>query len=203
MVVIAASYLTMRSETRPGDPDPVAIVKPPELRVVLWHAAPYAVYGMAYFVMILVSPMIVGFAYGHTLGVDQYVYPSTFEGSADLALLELVVLLGLVYASIERFGRRLRPLLEAPDPRLLAAGPHHPPSGVAQRRFGADRGVGGRGLASPEGSVGRAPVGSHRLGPDSRRTLRPGGGVVRLCGRADRHALQPVPVLPRQAAGRR
>jgi hypothetical protein len=112
MVVIAASYLTMRSETRPGDPDPVAIVKPPELRVVLWHAAPYAVYGMAYFVMILVSPMIVGFAYGHTLGVDQYVYPSTFEGSADLALLELVVLLGLVYALIERFGRRLRPLLE-------------------------------------------------------------------------------------------
>jgi hypothetical protein len=90
----------------------VAIVKPPELRVVLWHTAPYAVYGMAYFVMILVSPMIVGFAYGHSLGVDQYVYPSTFEGSVDLALLELVVLLGLVYALIERFGRRLRPLLE-------------------------------------------------------------------------------------------
>ncbi len=112
MVVIAASYLTMRSETRPGDDDAVAIVKPPELRVVLWHTAPYAVYGMAYFVMILVSPMIVGFAYGHSLGVDQYVYPSTFEGSVDLALLELVVLLGLVYALIERFGRRLRPLLE-------------------------------------------------------------------------------------------
>ncbi len=112
MVVIAASYLTMRSETRPGDEDSVAVVKPPELRVVLWHTAPYAVYGMAYFVMILVSPMIVGFAYGHSLGVDQYVYPSTFEGSVDLALLELVVLLGLVYALIERFGRRLRPLLE-------------------------------------------------------------------------------------------
>ena len=112
MVVIAASYLTMRSETRPDDADRIDIVKPPELRVVLWHAAPYAVYGMAYFVMILVSPMIVGFAYGHTLGVDQYVYPSTFEGSADLALLELVVLLGLVYALIERFGRRIQPLLE-------------------------------------------------------------------------------------------
>jgi hypothetical protein len=80
--------------------------------VVLWHTAPYAVYGMAYFVMILVSPVIVGFAYGHSLGVDQYVYPSTFEGSVDLALLELVLLLGLVYSSIERFGRRLRPLLE-------------------------------------------------------------------------------------------
>ncbi len=112
MVVIAASYLTMRSETRPGDQDSIAIVKPPELRVVLWHTAPYAVYGMAYFVMILVGPMIVGFAYGHSLGVDQYVYPSTFEGSVDLALLELVVLLGLVYALIERFGRRLQPLLE-------------------------------------------------------------------------------------------
>ena len=112
MVVIAASYLTMRSETRPGDDDSIAVVKPPELRVVLWHTAPYAIYGMAYFVMILVSPMIVGFAYGHSLGVDQYVYPSTFEGSVDLALLELVVLLGLVYALIERFGRRLRPLLE-------------------------------------------------------------------------------------------
>jgi MFS family permease len=112
MVVIAASYLTMRSETRPGDDDSIAVVKPPELRVVLWHTAPYAVYGMAYFVMILVGPMIVGFAYGHSLGVDQYVYPSTFEGSVDLALLELVVLLGLVYALIERFGRRLRPLLE-------------------------------------------------------------------------------------------
>ena len=112
MVVIAASYLTMRSETQPDDEDPLAVVKPPELRVVLWHTVPYAIYGMAYFVMILVSPMIVGFAYGHSLGVDQYVYPSTFEGSADLALLELVVLLGLVYALIERFGRRLRPLLE-------------------------------------------------------------------------------------------
>ncbi len=112
MVVIAASYLTMRTETRPGDEDSIAVVKPPELRVVLWHTVPYAVYGMAYFVMILVGPMIVGFAYGHSLGVDQYVYPSTFEGSVDLALLELVVLLGLVYALIERFGRRLRPLLE-------------------------------------------------------------------------------------------
>ncbi|MGD0310867.1 MAG: hypothetical protein ABSC90_00235 [Acidimicrobiales bacterium] len=113
MVVIAASYLAMRSETGPGGGDPLAVVKPPELRVVLWHTAPYAVYGMAYFVMILGTPMIVGFAYGHSLGVNQYVYPSTFEGSADLALLELVLLLGLVYASIERFGRRLRPLLES------------------------------------------------------------------------------------------
>jgi hypothetical protein len=113
MVVIAASYLAMRSETGPGGGDPLAVVKPPELRVVLWHMAPYAVYGMAYFVMILGTPMIVGFAYGHSLGVNQYVYPSTFEGSADLALLELVLLLGLVYASIERFGRRLRPLLES------------------------------------------------------------------------------------------
>jgi hypothetical protein len=112
MVVIAASYLTLRSETDPGPSDSVAVVKPPELRVILWQAAPYAVYGMAYFIMILVGPMIVGFAYGHSLGVDQFVYPSTFEGSVDLALLELVVLLGLVYASIERFGRRLRPLLE-------------------------------------------------------------------------------------------
>ena len=112
MVVIAASYLAMRSETGPGGSDPDDVIKPPELRVILWYTAPYAVYGMAYFVMILVSPMIVGFAYGHSLGVDQYVYPSTFEGSVDLALLDLVVLLGLVYASIERFGRRLRPLLE-------------------------------------------------------------------------------------------
>jgi hypothetical protein len=112
LVVIAASYLAIRSETGRRSDDDAAVVKPPELRVVLWHTAPYAIYGMAYFVMILVSPIIVGFAYGHSLGVDQYVYPSTFEGSMDLALLELVVLLGLVYASIERFGRRLRPLLE-------------------------------------------------------------------------------------------
>jgi len=112
MVVIVASCLAMRSETGPGGSDPDDVIKPPELRVILWYTAPYAVYGMAYFVMILVSPMIVGFAYGHSLGVDQYVYPSTFEGSVDLALLDLVVLLGLVYASIERFGRRLRPLLE-------------------------------------------------------------------------------------------
>jgi hypothetical protein len=112
LVVIAASYLAIRSETGRRSDDAAAVVKPPELRVVLWHTAPYALYGMAYFVMILVSPIIVGFAYGHSLGVDQYVYPSTFEGSMDLALLELVVLLGLVYASIERFGRRLRPLLE-------------------------------------------------------------------------------------------
>ncbi len=114
MVVIAASYLAMRSDVDAGGSgDTVTIIKPPELRVVLWHSAPYAIYGMAYFVMILVGPIITGFAYGHSLGVDQYLYPSTYEGSVDLALLELVVLLGLVYASIERFGRRLRPLLES------------------------------------------------------------------------------------------
>ena len=113
MVVMAASYLAMRTETPAGRGDALAVVKPPELRVVLWHTAPYAVYGMAYFVLILVGPVIVGFSYGHSLGVDQYVYPSTYEGSVDLALLELVLLLGLVYASIERFGRRLRPLLDS------------------------------------------------------------------------------------------
>ncbi len=112
MVVVAASYLAMKSEAGPGKDDSLDVVKPPELRVVLWYTAPYAIYGMAYFVMILVGPLVAGFAYGHSLGVNQYVYPSTFEGSVDLALLELVLLLGLVYASIERFGRRLRPLLE-------------------------------------------------------------------------------------------
>ena len=113
MVVIAASYFAMRTETDPGGRDSVTIVKPPELRVVLWYSAPYALYGVAYFVMILVGPLIVGFAYGRSLGVDQYVYPSTYEGSVDLSLLELVLLLGLVYASIEHFGRRLRPLLDS------------------------------------------------------------------------------------------
>ena len=127
MVVIAASYLAMRTETRPGGDDTGAVVKPPELRVVLWHTAPYAVYGMAYFVMILVGPMIVGFAYGHSLGVDQYVYPSTFEGSVDLALLELVVLLGLVYAVDRAVRPAAAPAAREPDPRLLAPGPHHAP----------------------------------------------------------------------------
>ncbi len=112
MVVIAASYLAMRSDTGSTSSDSLTVVKPPELRVVLWHSAPYAVYGCAYFVMILVSSVVVGFAYGRGLGVSQYVYPSTFEGSFDLALLDLVILLGLVHASIERFGRRLIPLLE-------------------------------------------------------------------------------------------
>ncbi len=112
MVVIAASYLAVRGETDPGTRDTLTAVKPPELRVVLWFATPYAAYGVAYFVMILIGPLVVGFAYGHSLGLDQYVYPSTYEGSANLALLELVMVLGLVYASIERFGRRLIPLLE-------------------------------------------------------------------------------------------
>lgn len=112
MVVIAASYLAVRSDTDHGGGDSLTVVKPPELRVVLWHSAPYGVYGFAYFVMILVGPVIAGLAYGHTLGVTQFVYPSTFEGSFDLALLDLVILLGLVHASIERFGRRLVPLLK-------------------------------------------------------------------------------------------
>jgi len=112
MVVIAASYLAVRGETDPGGRDSLIVVKPPELRVVLWHSAPYASYGFAYFTMILIGPLVVGFAYGRSLGIDQYVYPSSYEGSVDLALLELVLVLGLVYASIERFGRRLVPLLE-------------------------------------------------------------------------------------------
>ncbi len=112
MVVIAASYLAVRTETGQVASDSLVVVKPPELRVVLWHSAPYALYGLCYFIMILVSSLVVGFAYGHTLGVSQFVYPSAFEGSFDLALLDLVVLLGLVHASIERFGRHLIPLLE-------------------------------------------------------------------------------------------
>lgn len=114
MVVVVASYLAVRTDTESDtrSTDSLTIVRPPELRVVLWHSAPYAVYGFAYFAVILVDRVVVGFAYGHSLGVFLYVYPSTYEGSVDLALLELVVLLGLVHASIERFGRRLIPLLE-------------------------------------------------------------------------------------------
>src|SRR5664279_4059323 len=53
MVVIAASYFAMRSDIDlGGSSDTLTIIKPPELRVVLWHSAPYAIYGMAYFVMI-------------------------------------------------------------------------------------------------------------------------------------------------------
>ena len=110
---------------------------------------------MAYFVMILVSPVIVGFAYGHSLGVDQYVYPSTFEGSVDLALLELVVLLGLVYASIERFGRRLRPLLEGQTLDCWRQARVHAPSRVGRRRLRVDRGVGNGGLDPARASCWR------------------------------------------------
>lgn len=114
MVVVVASYLAVRIDTESNEqtPDSITIVRPPELRVVLWHCAPYGIYGFAYFSLILVDRVIAGFAYGHSLGIFQYAYPSTYEGSVDLALLELVVLLGLVHASIERFGRRLVPLLK-------------------------------------------------------------------------------------------
>ena len=112
MVIVAASYLAIRNEVDSGLGASLFVVKPPALRVVLWHSAPYGLYGMAYFVMILVGPLVVGFAYGGSLGLDQYVYPSAFQGSVAIALLELVVLLGLVHASVERFGRRLLPLLE-------------------------------------------------------------------------------------------
>ena len=112
MVIVAASYLAIRTEVDSGLGASLFVVKPPALRVVLWHSAPYGLYGMAYFVMILVGPLVVGFAYGRSLGLDQYVYPSAFQGSVAIALLELVVLLGLVHASVERFGRRLLPLLE-------------------------------------------------------------------------------------------
>ncbi len=112
LCVIAASYMAMRTHVDAGMGDSLVVVKPPVLRVVLWHSAPYGVYGFAYFVMILVGPLVVGLAYGRSLGVGQYVYPSAFKGSVAIALLELVVLLGLVNASVERFGRRLRPLLE-------------------------------------------------------------------------------------------
>jgi hypothetical protein len=88
-------------------------VKPPALRVVFWIGSPYAVYGLAYFVLILGPTFVAGLAYGQLLEVHQYVYPATVASSIDLALLEFVVLLGLIHASIERFGRRLRPLLAA------------------------------------------------------------------------------------------
>ena len=112
MVVVVASYGAMRTETGGADGDSLVTVKPPTLRVVLWHTSPYGLYGAAYFVMILVGPIVVGFAYGHALGVNLYVYAPAYESSVDLALLELIVLLGLVHASIERFGRRLPLVLE-------------------------------------------------------------------------------------------
>ncbi len=113
MVTLTVSFLTVRSRTAPDEDDAPVGVKPPTLRVVLWHGAPYAVYGLFYFVLILGPGIVAGLAYGHFLGVSRFVYPPTVEGSIDLALLELVLLVGLVHASIERFGRRLRPLLSA------------------------------------------------------------------------------------------
>jgi hypothetical protein len=86
-------------------------VKPPALRVVFWIGSPYAVYGLAYFVLILGPTFVAGLAYGRLLHLHQYVYPATVASSIDLALLEFIVVLGLIHASIERFGRRLRPLL--------------------------------------------------------------------------------------------
>jgi hypothetical protein len=113
MVVLAVSFLTVRARTVKSGEDPPSEVKPPALRVVLWHGAPYALYGLGYFVLILGPAMVAGLAYGRYLGVHRFVYPPTVEGSIDLALLELVVLVGLVHSSIERFGRRLRPLLSS------------------------------------------------------------------------------------------
>jgi hypothetical protein len=113
MVALVVSVLTVRSRTAPDADDVPAAVKPPTLRVVLWHGAPYALYGLLYFVLILGPGIVAGLAYGRFLGVSRFVYPPTVEGSIDLALLELVVLVGLVHASIERFGRRLRAVLSA------------------------------------------------------------------------------------------
>lgn len=113
MVMLAVSFLTVRSHTTSDTDERPAAVRPPSLRVVLWFGAPYAVYGFAYFVLILGPSLVAGLAYGHDLGVSRFVYPPTVEGSFDLALLELVVLVGLVHASLERFGRRLRPLLSS------------------------------------------------------------------------------------------
>jgi hypothetical protein len=93
MVVIAASYLAVRTDTESDirGTDSLTIVKPPELHVVLWHSAPYAVYGFAYFALILVDRVVAGFAYGHSLGVFQYVYPSTYEGSVETTELPAAV----------------------------------------------------------------------------------------------------------------
>jgi len=122
MVLMVASFVSFRRKTNGAEAEPTGaasggtvpgdIVAPPELRVVLWHLAPYALYGFAYFALILVDRIVTGFAYGHALGLDQYYYPSTYEGSVDLALLELVVLLGIVHALVERFARQIVPLLE-------------------------------------------------------------------------------------------
>ncbi len=122
MVLMVASFVSFRGKTKgaealpgatpPGGTAPGDVVAPPELRVVLWHLAPYALYGFAYFALILVDRIVAGFAYGHALGLDQYYYPSAYEGSVDLALLELVVLLGIVHALVERFARQIVPLLE-------------------------------------------------------------------------------------------
>jgi hypothetical protein len=110
MVVLTVSTMTVWARTVDRD-SAHRHVKPPALRVVFWIGSPYAVYGLAYFVLILGPTFVAGLAYGQLLKVHQYVYPATVASSIDLALLELVVLLGLIHASIERFGRRLRPLL--------------------------------------------------------------------------------------------
>ncbi len=112
-VLLAASLYSIQQVVPVGDRAERHGVKAPELHVVLWQSGPYVIYGVAYFALILVDRFVVGLAYGDSLGVGHYLYPSTYEGSLDVALLELVLLLGFVHSSMERFARRLEPLLRS------------------------------------------------------------------------------------------
>ena len=112
-VLAAASLYSVQQVVPVGDRAERHGVKAPELHVVLWQSGPYVIYGVAYFSLILIDRFVVGLAYGDSLGAGRYVYPSTYEGSLDVALLELVLLLGFVHSSMERFARRLEPLLRS------------------------------------------------------------------------------------------
>ena len=133
MVIIAASYLAIRTEVDPGS---VLVVRRQAAGLAggalalgavrpLWHG------------LLRDDP---GRSTDRRLRLRPEPRPGPIRlsvylpGVGGLALLELVVLLGLVYASVERFGRRLLPLLERHTLDRWRQDPACAPAGVGPPR---------------------------------------------------------------------
>lgn len=112
-IVLAATRFQLARRARSGHEELV----PPSLRSIVSSTLPYAFFGLFYFAAILVDRVFAGVA---AAGGRGYAYNSSYELGADVALLAILPVTGIVNVILEALPRRI---LAGSQSRISGAAP--------------------------------------------------------------------------------